>query len=266
MTGYIASLLGRTYGEIPLLTPRTPSVFEPALDPEPEPFTPQTTFATQSHAIAPESPHATRVLPNLASDVAKSETIEIIREERITTPSRERILESPPRIETHERVVAAPPEIETHERTLTTHEPAKTIRNIVREPAPPARTITREHHVVERPEERIVLADAPTPRRRTTPLQITNITQRPALTEQRNATTSRRTSIERARNAQASTTQQSQMHAEAPEAEPTIRVTIGRVDVRAVVKPESARSTRSEAAGPRLSLDDYLRMRDGGSR
>lgn len=46
---------------------------------------------------------------------------------------------------------------------------------------------------------------------------------------------------------------------------PTIKVTIGRIDVRAVMQqvpvPEPAKTPT-----PRLSLDDYLRSRDGGKR
>jgi len=53
--------------------------------------------------------------------------------------------------------------------------------------------------------------------------------------------------------------------AAAPASPPPVQITIGRVEVRAVHAPaERARS--AAPAAPRLSLDDYLRRRSGGSR
>jgi hypothetical protein len=52
---------------------------------------------------------------------------------------------------------------------------------------------------------------------------------------------------------------------ETPQQAPTIRVTIGRIDVRAVTAPaEPARETVRPQ--PRLSLDDYLKQRNRGGR
>jgi hypothetical protein len=51
----------------------------------------------------------------------------------------------------------------------------------------------------------------------------------------------------------------------APEPAPTINVTIGRLEVRAMVAPApSAVARRQRAATPLTSLDDYLRQRAGG--
>ncbi|HEV2862132.1 MAG TPA: hypothetical protein VGX48_14070 [Pyrinomonadaceae bacterium] len=51
------------------------------------------------------------------------------------------------------------------------------------------------------------------------------------------------------------------------EAAPTIRVTIGRVDVRAVAAPaKEARRAPAPPPRPALTLEDYLRRRGGGSR
>ncbi len=47
---------------------------------------------------------------------------------------------------------------------------------------------------------------------------------------------------------------------------PTIRVTIGRIDVRAVTPPASTPNPQQNRAGPTLSLDDYTRQRKGGER
>jgi hypothetical protein len=46
--------------------------------------------------------------------------------------------------------------------------------------------------------------------------------------------------------------------------EPTIRVTIGRIEVRAV-SPPAPPPRRTKQPAPEMSLDDYLRARDGGT-
>ncbi|HEU4792604.1 MAG TPA: hypothetical protein VFS96_03005 [Nitrolancea sp.] len=48
-----------------------------------------------------------------------------------------------------------------------------------------------------------------------------------------------------------------------PEREPAIQVTIGRIEVRAVIQPPTPRQ-RPTPPAPKVSLDDYLRARDGG--
>lgn len=50
------------------------------------------------------------------------------------------------------------------------------------------------------------------------------------------------------------------------DAAPTIRVTIGRVDVRAVAPTPQERRRAPETPRPALTLEDYLRRRGGGSR
>lgn len=53
---------------------------------------------------------------------------------------------------------------------------------------------------------------------------------------------------------------------DAPESSaPGIRVTIGRIEVRAITPPP-ARRTEPARSGPKLSLDDYLKQRTGGRR
>lgn len=52
---------------------------------------------------------------------------------------------------------------------------------------------------------------------------------------------------------------------ERAEVAPTINVTIGRVEVRATQAPATAQR-RAETAAPRMSLDDYLRRRNGEVR
>jgi hypothetical protein len=56
-----------------------------------------------------------------------------------------------------------------------------------------------------------------------------------------------------------------QPEADAPS---VVRVTIGRVDVRAVMSPAPAAppAQRPARKGPSLSLEDYLKERDGGRR
>ena len=55
----------------------------------------------------------------------------------------------------------------------------------------------------------------------------------------------------------------------APEAPaPTIRVAIGRIEVRAITPPPAPPTQRTAPArpGPALSLDDYLKQRNGEQR
>jgi hypothetical protein len=51
-------------------------------------------------------------------------------------------------------------------------------------------------------------------------------------------------------------------------AAPVVRVTIGRIDVRAVLQqfPSQLPAAAPEPVKPALSLDEYLRQRDGGER
>jgi hypothetical protein len=50
-----------------------------------------------------------------------------------------------------------------------------------------------------------------------------------------------------------------------PQPAPTIQVTIGRIEVRATPAPAASPASKAKPA-PVLSLDDYLRQRNGGSR
>ncbi|OAN38269.1 hypothetical protein A6A03_05105 [Chloroflexus islandicus] len=52
----------------------------------------------------------------------------------------------------------------------------------------------------------------------------------------------------------------------APPHPPRITVTIGRVEVRAVPPPPPSSRPRPQPPAPRLSLDEYLRRREGGTR
>jgi len=54
------------------------------------------------------------------------------------------------------------------------------------------------------------------------------------------------------------------MEQELPFSSPTVRVTIGRIEVRAVMAPAPLPPKRSLPATPRLSLEDYLKRRNGG--
>lgn len=52
-----------------------------------------------------------------------------------------------------------------------------------------------------------------------------------------------------------------------PDAPPTIHVTIGRIDVRALISAAPQETRRPpERTRPALSLEDYLRQRNGGAR
>ncbi|HZA21190.1 MAG TPA: hypothetical protein VFA32_01040, partial [Dehalococcoidia bacterium] len=48
-----------------------------------------------------------------------------------------------------------------------------------------------------------------------------------------------------------------------PSRSPTTRVNIGRIEVRAITPPAPAPAPKPPRLDPRLTLDDYLRRRDG---
>jgi len=52
---------------------------------------------------------------------------------------------------------------------------------------------------------------------------------------------------------------------ETPAGPPSVQVTIGRVEVRAIMPPSSAPPRRLPPR-PRLSLDDYLKQRNNSAR
>jgi hypothetical protein len=52
----------------------------------------------------------------------------------------------------------------------------------------------------------------------------------------------------------------------APDTEPTVKVTIGRVEVRAILQPAPARERRAPPAPKGMSLEEYLERRHGRRR
>lgn len=65
----------------------------------------------------------------------------------------------------------------------------------------------------------------------------------------------------------AATTTARRVIAAAPPAPAAVHVSIGRVEIRAVAAPSTARSPRgAQTHGPKLSLDDYLKARNGEQR
>ncbi|MCI0698652.1 hypothetical protein L0337_42475 [candidate division KSB1 bacterium] len=47
---------------------------------------------------------------------------------------------------------------------------------------------------------------------------------------------------------------------------PTIRVNIGRIEVRAITQPSAQPRPKRTRSGPALSLEDYLKQRNGRQR
>jgi hypothetical protein len=60
--------------------------------------------------------------------------------------------------------------------------------------------------------------------------------------------------------------QESQKKESLPDSKPAIKVNIGRIEVRALVQPMQAPPARKISTKPKMSLDEYLKQRNGGSR
>jgi hypothetical protein len=293
MSGYIAGLLARTFGEVPSLAPRTPSLFEPVPDPAPEPVAEPPRERTlepprertvdrpasvrgetareprriglEGHAERVEAPVTTHEAfprsrhgpsPSLRPPSPRAAgrgagTVET-EQRTLPVPERDRIA-GPPRQPAAAEIIgerAAPPvdvdaEAEAEPRQVAA--PAKIVR------APEA----------EQPHEARIALPEPPRTRRAPALPPRNERPSPrALSPQQPRRRGEGAPSHREAAAMGITAHQPAADGE----QPSIRVTIGRVDVRAVVKADTPRAARNEPQGPRLSLEDYLRIRDGGSR
>jgi hypothetical protein len=60
-------------------------------------------------------------------------------------------------------------------------------------------------------------------------------------------------------------TTSSRRTADANESQPVIRVSIGRIEVRATTSPVAPATKRASSTAPALSLSDYLKRRKGGT-
>jgi len=269
MSGYIGNLLGRTLGDAPLLRPRAPSVFEPVAEPAADlqstwlaapPSVPPVESrpvlsAVPSRETAPEPPSAPR--PRLDA----------------TLPDPPPPMTAP---EPHAHESTPPLPRARKQEAATPHEPARPGLRIA---TPPVLPSVRPAPSTDRATANVEPLRAVRPGTSTgpepAPAAPAHLQAPPPLALRPAAAAALHTSRPPVLPRGPLPSRESRVAprlaarvplAPEPAAEPGIRVTIGRVDVRAVVAPQTqSRATRSEPA-PRLSLDDYLRSRDGGRR
>lgn len=251
---YLAKQAARTLALAPSVRPRIPARFDAA------PFEPVSVEETvpQADARPPapprEVPRTVSVENVLRREAERVQTIvERVMPRREPPPVHEEIVETriAPRIE--------PPPAQERPRAVEPRlDPQPLPRRNAREPEEPPqpRTVAEERIVrmIERTETTSVqregsIAPAREPHVRVPPAPEANAaspSKPPVQTRP----------IERA----------PQIHARAADAPPAIHVTIGRVDVRAVMTAEAPAKPAPAAMQPSLSLDDYLKQREGRSR
>lgn len=237
MTDYLSHLVARVLRTQPVLEPVVPSLFEPLGLGEVE-------IETEATRGAPERP-ALAVAPIA---LAESTTFHEHAEAPAGATPRPHV---PSRIETHDivhepRATATAPthvveaviqqqSIELHERSIT-EQHSRELRALSIEPhVPPAAA-----RVVQRPTVSVPLARA----RRDSPVP---------------------SAVGPVQSRRAEGRQQT-IHTVV---EPEVQITIGRVDVRAVMPPppvDASRATEPARASPAMPLEDYLRQKDGGRR
>lgn len=246
---YLARLVARAASPQRAIAPRLPSRFE---------------AATIDNAPPPEPAAETIAAPPPISQTTTQqrivETEQVIRrqvqnEEAVAGPRV--VQESPIRIEriesqreVHTKEIepasAAPPRIERETRVERTNEKEIIIRWTHGETLRDVREVPGER-IVEKP-----LAPPPPPEPRVVIERIMRAAP-PESSPPRGERTLRPFRAEAT-------------SAPLPETTPTIHVTIGRVDVRAVMPAASQPRAESAPKTPALSLDDYLAQRKGGSR
>lgn len=292
MNGYVASLVSRALGEAPVLRPRTPSLFEgyagppatveaaPDAGPAPRPArTPSgpASAVREPHArsvedpppVSASAPEEQPITPPGTPPTRLEATVRPVQplSERPAAP-RTSLPESPLRVAqpsaqhlTHheERIVVsrAVPEAASPVRPAsepgTAAAPVAPATNRMRMTPPPTPASSPHERHEERREEHHDVVDATVRAGRSiTPAPAVMAPQTPRLSPSLIAPPRAMTPAPPAAALSA-----------APPAEPTIRVTIGRVDVRAVVQPAQARRT-AEVSRPKLTLEDYLGGGGGG--
>lgn len=260
---YLGSILARAMGTATVLQPRLPSRYErdaaivdnlsetiserEALPPPPH-DTPMTTAASASQAAPSEEPQDLRTA--LTHVQVTREIVEPIDQEH-----------APPEIIERENVVRVPIEHSVIERERIA--PVSAQPTII-EPERVAETVTRhESRIIResRIEPRIEVHERQMPETAAAPegdppLRALLAAPAPRIISPHAAASALPVSAQRASPPE-------HRHEPPPEA-PTIRVTIGRVDVRAVSAQTPKRAPA--ASPPSFTLDDYIRLRKGERR
>jgi len=246
VTDYLDRLVTRSFGLPGGVGPRLPSAYEADV-------------AVDEPLIEVREESATR--PSLASQPARTPNPPTPRRENAGAPAPRRGAARRP--ETEATPTAAPREASPKTPTRASRRPARGLSSPEADPTPPSNTVLLVGQPGEPEGMAAGLLAAPLAPDEPMPEE----PARPAVPSVFAGPTSRHAEIRPALPVEvavprAGAALNAQPRAQ-PSAVPAVRITIGRIDVRAVTPPEPARA-RTPTTPPPLSLDDYLERRRGG--
>jgi hypothetical protein len=281
MNDLFASLVDRTLGRAPVLERRQPTLFEPAIDVAfSEPALQETENFVESEPPPREPKQVlknTSPQPLLALEEPEASALETrpVRRPRVRdVPAPEENVETRLAPAPVKEATASSHEEHTHDVkppvvAAPTMTPERTIETIVE------KTIEREVIKEQTPEEpairEIQTFTQPTPEPQPPPRDDTASTAQPSKVEVRHLPAPKQATPIKplapknparypttALKTRAAARAEAKRRPEPPA--PIINVTIGRVEVRATT-PTTSKAQAARPAGPKLSLDDYLRSR-----
>ena len=224
MSDYLTNIAARSFGRVPIIQPRLPSLFEPATQKNLAP--PPTSLPAAGPAPRPESECS-----DLQSQIPASPS-----QPTLCAPQR------PVRSPATRISRLLPPRLASDTAPQLSAQGAATVTSAIRtEPIAAARCVRRAPHT-----QPALDVAATRPPRSSLPIKVF---ARPQVIQRVEPATPPPLPPVPAR----------------PQSEPapSIRVTIGRIEVRAAMPPERPTS-RLKAQAPTLSLDEYLKQRNGG--
>jgi len=257
MSGYLDHLIDRAQGAAPLVKPRLPSWFEPvSTSPLPLESPPE---ARETRDAAPPPPP----MPPASSRKSEPSTAPM------TAPPTDLRSLPPSRVEStvvNHFIQPSPPTVQpvTLQREIRERHEVVVERSIERLAVSPLGNLNPQS-VLTGPPQRPAETDAPpaatapvapvvqASRREEPAFPVAALIPKPVPTPPSAPIAPRRTDSPR-QEAPATTAE-----------DPVIRITIGRVDVRAVASRPAPPSNPRRSIAPLLSLDDYLRQKDGRS-
>lgn len=263
MSDFLSALLDRATGQLPVLERRRAALFEP--EPSVEAALPFPEAPLPQESAGHPQPFEARYIPSSALPAAETRAVPVVVRERVSSPADAFAPETAPD--------RRPTEVKTVEREHTLTERTVEVRTEAQQ-----QPLLRVERIVEhRPMFVPAIREAaeaprqPEMRSRQEPLLKPAMPAPSAVRPNPQETKAPERRQQQpvfpgpARQPVAVRRPLSVPRApEQPAPEPTIHVTIGRVEIRAASTPASVPPVKP--AGPKLKLDEYLRARNGGGR